>query len=521
MARNAPSSSVSDEYVEDDGEESAEEVNLMTLSSKVRTQERPIAPVQSVNRAAHIKTLLGVLLVLIDIVMLMAAFALAYKARTALPIFGLPVNPPPFSSYVPTMLLHVFTIIIMFYFSRMYHQRRALSRIDHARQILGVVTIGSVLVSGMQELIFKNSVFEVDYPRGMFFYAWGFSAIFSGFGRELHRVLMNRLRRRGLARDNLLIVGTSRVARDIALRIIGNPQLGYNVVGMASEQVKPKNKTAGIRILGVYTDLPYLIDMYQIEQVIIALPEAKRAEIVELVTLCQRGRVDIKVYPDIFAYMAGDLNVDDLGGTPLLTVRDIALRGWRLSLKRGLDLFGSFFGLVFLSPFMLLTAILIRLESEGPVFYTQERMGLDGRPFYMIKFRSMRMDAEMDGPGWTQEDDPRRTRLGKLMRRTNWDEIPQLINVLLGHMSLVGPRPERPIYVYQFMQHIPRYMERHREKAGMTGWAQVNGLRGDTSIAERTTYDLWYVENWSLWLDLKIIIRQLVQVVLRRDKNAY
>jgi lipopolysaccharide/colanic/teichoic acid biosynthesis glycosyltransferase len=170
---------------------------------------------------------------------------------------------------------------------------------------------------------------------------------------------------------------------------------------------------------------------------------------------------------------------------------------------------------------MLLTAMLIRMESEGPVFYIQERMGLDGRPFPMIKFRSMHVNAESNGPGWTQANDPRRTRLGQIMRRTNWDEMPQLINVLVGHMSLVGPRPERPVYVREFRDRIPRYMERHREKAGMTGWAQVNGLRGDTSIAERTSYDLWYIEHWSLWLDIKIILRTLLMVILRKQKNAY
>jgi len=240
-----------------------------------------------------------------------------------------------------------------------------------------------------------------------------------------------------------------------------------------------------------------------------------------LVTLCQRGRVDIKIFPDIFAYMAGDLNVDDLGGTPLLTVRDIALRGWKLSLKRGLDIFGALFGLIFLSPMLLLIAIIVRLESPGAPFYSQIRMGLDGRPFPIIKFRSMRKDAESKGVGWTIQNDPRITKVGKILRKTELDELPQLINVLLGHMSLVGPRPERPQYVQQFRQKIPRYMERHREKAGMTGWAQVNGLRGDTSIEERTSFDLWYVENWSLWLDIKIIIRTVLQAILRINRNAY
>jgi exopolysaccharide biosynthesis polyprenyl glycosylphosphotransferase len=172
-------------------------------------------------------------------------------------------------------------------------------------------------------------------------------------------------------------------------------------------------------------------------------------------------------------------------------------------------------GLIFLSPILLLVAIAIKLESPGPVFFVQERMGLDGKPFPVIKFRSMRSDAEKDGPGWTVSNDPRQTRLGTFLRKIDVDEMPQLINVLLGEMSLVGPRPEQPYYVNMFRQNVPRYMERHREKAGMTGWAQVNGLRGDTSIVERTKYDLWYSENWSILLDIKILLRTVWQVISR------
>jgi exopolysaccharide biosynthesis polyprenyl glycosylphosphotransferase len=214
------------------------------------------------------------------------------------------------------------------------------------------------------------------------------------------------------------------------------------------------------------------------------------------------------------------LTVDDLGGLPLLGVRDIALRGWKLSLKRGLDIVGAFFGLILLSPFLLLTSVLIYLSDRGPVFFCQERVGMDGKPFPMIKFRTMRRDAERLGK-WTTPDDPRKTRLGVFMRRMNWDEFPNLINVLYGQMSLVGPRPEQKQFVEEFRETIPRYMERHREKSGMTGWAQVNGLRGDTSIEERLKYDLYYVENWSLWFDLKIILRTIAQTILFRNRNAY
>ncbi|PJF34467.1 MAG: undecaprenyl-phosphate glucose phosphotransferase, partial [Candidatus Thermofonsia Clade 1 bacterium] len=338
-------------------------------------------------------------------------------------------------------------------------------------------------------------------------------------GRELHRQITVRLRKVGVARDRALIVGSGEAAQSIIQHIQNNPQLGYRIVGVVNGQAE--KHVAEMPVIGTTSDLSELIDLYHIDEVIIAQPELQRQELVSLVASCQRGQVSIKIYPDLFSYMAGGMSVDDLGGLPLLSVRDIALRGWKLSLKRGLDIFGAAIGLIFLSPFMLLTALLIKRESPGPVFFVQERMGLDGRPFPMLKFRSMRVDAEKNGPGWTKENDPRVTRIGRWMRRNNWDEIPNLINVLLGHMSLVGPRPEQPHFVQQFRERIPRYMERHREKAGVTGWAQVNGLRGDTSIEERLKYDLWYVENWSFWLDVKIILRTIVQTLTGRSKNAY
>ncbi|MEQ8672284.1 MAG: undecaprenyl-phosphate glucose phosphotransferase [Aggregatilineales bacterium] len=491
-------------------------------SARTDSGYQRLAPhITTPTRASRTRRALSILLICMDLLMLSLAFLMGYAGRIYIPLLARPDSLPPLINYMPTLFLHVATNLSIFYFYRMYHQRRVFSRFDQARDILGAVTIGSMMASALQELVFKGTLLEVDYPRGMFFYAWGFSIFMVILGREAHRILQWSVRRRGIARDNLLIIGTGRIARDIAQKVRDNDTLGYNIVGVVNDKVKPKGHVLGIPIIGLYNDLPELIDKYNVEQVIIALPDARRNEIVDLVTLCQRGRVDIKIFPDIFAYMAGDMNVDDLGGVPLLTVRDIALRGWKLSLKRSLDMIGSFIGLVFLSPFLLLTAILIRLESSGPVFYSQIRMGLDGRPFPMIKFRSMRSDAEADGPGWTIENDPRVTRIGRFMRRTNWDEMPQLVNVLLGQMSLVGPRPERPVYVQDFRDKIPRYMERHREKGGMTGWAQIHGYRGDTAIGPRLTYDLWYVENWSLWLDIKIIVHTIYQTFRNRSPNAY
>jgi len=486
-------------------------------------QRRGLAAAKHARRSRRVKAFMSVLLMIIDASMLMLAFVLAYRVRGSVQFFNVPNVQPMLTQYIPTIFFHVVIIMTIFYFSRFYHMRRAVSRIDHARNLLGAITIGALLVNSIQDLVLRNTGYDpVDYPRTLFFYVWVFSAVLVVSGREVHRALRRLLRRNSIERDNLLIIGVGNVAKDITKRILNNPQLGYNVVGMIP--VRPTGKQTpfmNVPLIGDQSEIPQIIDLYAIDQVIIAVPDPQRSELVDLITLCQRGKVDIKVYPDMFAYMAGDLSVDDLGGTPLITVRDTALRGWKLSLKRGLDFVGSGIGLIFLSPAMLLTATLIKLESPGDVFFTQERMGLDGRPFQMIKFRSMRADAEKNGPGWTTPGDPRITKIGAFMRKTNWDEIPQLINVFIGEMSLVGPRPERPFYVQQFRERIPRYMERHREKAGMTGWAQVNGLRGDTSIAERTSYDLWYVENWSLWLDIKIIIRTVIQTALRRDKNAY
>lgn len=478
-------------------------------------------PRPTARKSDNVARILVSLLVLTDVVALVAAFVLGYAVRERT-LLGTDVTQPAFIRYLMTMVLHVAIIVTIFYLSQMYHQRRAISRIDHGRNIVGAIIVGALMVNGIQELIFKSTIFEVDYPRSMLFYVWVFSVIFVVLGREIHRALRIQLRKHKIERANLIIVGMGKIARDITSKIKGSPELGYNVVGVVNVRSQPaKSNMLGVPVIGEYHDLPYLIDMYNVEQVIIALPDAQRNELVDLISLCRRGRVDIKIYPDMFAYMARDLSVDDLGGTPLLTVRDIAMRGWKLSLKRLMDIVGAVIGLIFLSPIMVVTAILIRMESAGDVFYTQERTGMDERPFQMIKFRTMRADAEATGPGWTVENDPRVTKLGRFLRRSNVDELPQLINVLVGDMSLVGPRPERPMYVQQFRERIPRYMERHREKAGMTGWAQVNGLRGDTSITERTVFDLWYVENWSLWLDIKIIIRTFLNMLLKRNTNAY
>jgi exopolysaccharide biosynthesis polyprenyl glycosylphosphotransferase len=467
------------------------------------------------QRIRHLFTLSQVLL---DASMVILAFFLAHQLRRAVDWPNTAVNLGPFADYTGMLLIQMVTLVSVFFFSRLYHTVRAVSRVDEFYQIFGSVSVGIVMSVAFSGFIFKNSVVELDYSRAMILDAWLLTILFVTLGRWLHYTLTTRLRAQGLGIDRVLIVGTGEVGHMILQKIQWNPGLGYKVIGMV-EMNGANERAFNVPVLGGPEQLAKLIDQYEIDEVIMALPEATHQETLSLIAQCERGSVSIKLYPDVFQIMASQVSIGDLGGLPLLSVRDVALRGWRLTVKRALDIAGSTVGLVFLSPFLLFTGLLIKLDSPGPVLYAQERMGLDAKPFWCLKFRSMRPDAEKDGPGWTTKDDPRRTRVGEFLRRFSLDELPQLINVFLGEMSLVGPRPERPIYVEQFRRSIPRYMDRHREKAGLTGWAQVNGLRGDTSIIERTRYDLWYIENWSLRLDFRIIIRTVLGAF--QDRNAY
>jgi exopolysaccharide biosynthesis polyprenyl glycosylphosphotransferase len=441
------------------------------------------------------------------------AFYLAYVLRLQSEYQDISLN---FKTYQGMMVIQILSVIITFFFYRLYHRHRAISHIDEFYLVFGGGSVGTVISIALISFIYKNSL---DYPRLMMVYAWLLTIVLVTIGRVIHARIQWNLRAQGWSQIRLLIIGTGDVARMVLKKIRQSSGTGYEAVGFISID-NGLESILGVPVLGHLDDLPEIIEQQKISEVIIALPEASSQEILNIIGNCERGRVAIKVFPDVFQIMAAEVSIDDLNGLPLLAVRDVALRGWRLTIKRTMDLIFSGILLIFTSPLMLLLALLIKLDSPGPVFYVQDRMGLDGNIFPIIKFRSMRPNAEDEsGPIWAKQDDNRPTRLGTFMRRFSIDEWPQLINVLLGSMSMVGPRPERPIFVNQFRQSIPRYMDRHREKAGMTGWAQVNGLRGDTSIVERTKYDLWYIENWSILLDLKIMLKTLLTVLF--DRNAY
>lgn len=454
----------------------------------------------------------GISLVGLDALMAGLAFFLGYQFRLQSEYQGI----PSFSQYWGMLIVHTVSTIIVFFFYRLYHRQRSLSYLDQFYAIFGAASVGTIIAIAFSTFIYKN---QLDYPRLMMVYIWLLTIILTAFGRLVQSRLQLSLQARGWGEEQVLIVGVGEVGRMVLQKIRRSPGLGYRVVGFVADEVGVK-AVQGCPVLGTTDDIPALVETEKINEIIIAMPEATHHEILKIISKCDRGRVSIKVFPDVFQIMASEVSIGDLAGLPLISVGDTALRGWRLTVKRGMDLVGSAVALVLLSPIMMLLALLVKLDSPGPVFFSQERMGLDGKSFMMLKFRSMRQDAEAEtGPVWTTADDPRRTRLGTFIRHFSIDEFPQLINVLLGEMSLVGPRPERPIFVEQFKKSIPRYMDRHREKAGITGWAQINGLRGDTSIIERTKYDLWYIENWSVALDIRILIRTVYNIFF--DKNAY
>ncbi len=454
-------------------------------------------------------------LVLTDLVCANVALLLSHYVRFVSGAFGYE-ELHPLRAYLGIAALQTLILPAVFSAHQMYRPRRAISWLDELYGVFTCFSITTVLVMVASALLWR----DFGPSRLLVAILWVLGIVLISFGRIVTLTVQMSLRARGLSESRLLIVGEGESARLVLQRIRHAPEFGYKPVGCL---IAPDSdgSQAELPVLGTTSEIAEVIRRYAIDDVIVATPTLSRDQLIETISLAQGEQVNIRIFPDLFQMLSSGLETVDLGGLPLLSVRDTALHGWNLVIKRTIDLAGALTALVLLSPLMLVIAVMVKITSpNGPVFYCQERVGLDGKPFQCIKFRSMHPDAEREtGPIWATQGDPRRTWFGALLRRFSLDELPQFINVLIGEMSLVGPRPERPHFVEQFRQRVPRYWDRHREKAGMTGWAQVNGLRGNTPIEERTAYDLWYVENWTPWLDLKIILRTPFAAL--RDRNAY
>ena len=470
----------------------------------------------------HLFTLVSALtLFLTDSVSLVVAFVSAYRLRDISGLLGPRVDPPT-NTYLLLVGIASATILAVFTLSGSYRPRRAISRMDEFSRIVTRVSLGLIVAVATTSFLLGE---EFIYSRQMLAYGWAFAVVAVTASRFVHSGVVGRLRARGVASDRLLIVGIGTTGRIVLDKVRSSPHLGYDVVGFVRHQGSDDEQPGqvdDVPVLGVSDDLASIVRAYQIDEMIVALAGIPHEEILELVYAVTDEPVSIRVYPDSFRLLTSDsLSVTDLNGLPTVSVRTIGLRPVDRAVKRAMDIAFSTVVLIAFAPVMLVIAALVTITSRGPVFYVQERVGQDGRHIQVLKFRTMRADAEAhSGPVWASQDDPRRTRVGKVLRRYSLDELPQFINVLLGEMSIVGPRPERPFFVEQFRQTIPAYMARHHEKSGITGWAQVNGLRGDTSVEERTRYDLYYVENWSILFDVKIMAKTLLHI-FRRDNNAY
>jgi Undecaprenyl-phosphate glucose phosphotransferase len=336
--------------------------------------------------------------------------------------------------------------------------------------------------------------------------------------RRLSWSAIRGLRSRGYNQTYSLIVGTGRVARKTARALRHATWMGIKNLGFVED--RPTRWTGDLNILGAPADLPVLIQKYDIEHVFIALPMSRYDQARRVFDILSQSLVEVRLIADVPELSGLSLTTANLDGLPVIGLRESPHFGLNIVVKRFMDILLASLALLLLAPVMLLIAALIKLTSKGPVFYRQERCGLNGRPFQMLKFRSMRVDAEQQtGAVWAQKDDPRRTRLGTFLRKTSLDELPQFINVLRGDMSLVGPRPERPVFISRFRKTIPNYMARHCVKSGITGWAQVHGWRGNTSLRKRIQFDLYYITHWTPWLDLRILLMTVLRGLIHR--NAY
>ncbi len=456
------------------------------------------------------------LLLLMDWATLSVSWVLSYYLRFYSGIVPVYKGIPPFKVYLALLVFMIPLWGLVFKTFGLYRPRRVSTRFSE------VLDIGKA--STFATLIFISLTFlfrQYEFSRLTFIYFWLINIVFLSLTRIVFRELLRFLRQRGYNQRYALIVGAEKLGQELVTKLRKHPELGVQVSGFLTNDPNiVGNDIQGIKVLGKYPDARELITKRNIDIVFIALPFHAHSQLKEVLEWIGDEMVSIMVLPDLFEFVTLRGSVSEFEGMPLISLRDTPLYGWNIIVKRVLDVVFSALVLLFTAPVMLTLAVLIKLTSGGPVLFKQERMGLDGKTFNMLKFRTMLVNAEKTtGPVWTQKDDPRCTKTGKLLRKTSLDELPQFFNVLRGDMSIVGPRPERPVFIENFRNTIPKYMLRHKMKAGITGWAQVSGWRGNTSLEKRIEYDLYYIENWSLNFDLKIIWLTLWNGLIH--KHAY
>lgn len=457
------------------------------------------------------------LMVIADAAITAASFMSAYYFKFYVLGDGPGIGVLPASEYLALLPFVLPIYMLLYYTCGVYAPKRTVRR---RFEIFGIVksnTIGILTLIIVLYMIVR----EINFSRSVMFFFYVFNVLVTSCFRLALRKGLRSIRKKGYNLKHILLVGYSRAAEEYIDRLSDNPQWGYVACGILDDHIPAGTTYKGVKVLGRLGNLEYILPENKLDEIAISLSLKDYEHLESIVAVCEKFGVHTKFIPDYNSLIPSKPYTEDLMGLPVINIRYVPLTNTgNIIIKRIMDIVGSIFGIVVTSPVMLLTVLLIKLTSPGPVIFRQERVGLHNRAFYMYKFRTMeRQPPGEEKKAWTVRNDPRVTPVGKFLRRTSLDELPQLFNILKGNMSLVGPRPERPLFVEKFKEEIPRYMVKHQVRPGLTGWAQVNGLRGDTSIRKRIEYDIYYIENWTIWFDLKIILMTFFTGFI--NKNAY
>lgn len=460
--------------------------------------------------------LLNITLVLIDVLVIVVSFWSSFWLRFDTTLFGPIGDHLSYQSYTLFMLLAVIPVYLILYFAfGLYKPRRTYKNIfSEATQI---IKVNIVAFFALVSILFIIN--QPNFSRIMLFLVAFIASILGIIERFAIRSFLIRLRMDNRNLKHILIVGDNELAFTFARKIKNNPYLGFSISGILGRSEHVGDVIEGVRVIGSFEDLDKILEKHRFDRVVLAIPLKYYDKINELVESCEKVGIKAEIIPDYIRYFPAQPSVDMIEDIPIINIRYIPLDDdFNKFIKFVSDYVISIIAIVITSPIMIITAIAIKLTSPGPIIFKQERIGHNSKPFMMFKFRSMKVqDPREEKSEWTTKDDPRKTKVGNFIRKTSIDELPQFFNVLKGEMSVVGPRPERPFFVNQFKESIPKYMVKHQVKYGLTGWAQIHGCRGDTSINKRIEYDIEYVENWHLGLDLGIMIK----TILKKNPNAY
>lgn len=469
---------------------------------------------------SHQKTL-NRIHVIIDLVLLVLAYALAYAFRFLwlgwIPTFyAVPGTYLSFSTYMNYLWVILPGYFVILLNNGVYRPQRSAGRFLEIIRIVKINIIGMIYIMALLFL-----VKEINISRWFLVFFFLLNVSMELGYRFCLRFILHKIRKEGYNTKKVLLVGYSRTAEGLLDRMQQNPQWGYDIIGILDDEMEVGTKYKNTTVIGILSDLDSLLKEHELDEINITMKMEDYVRLAEIVAKCEKSGVHTKFLPDYQDIIPTIPYMEDLEGLPVVHIRKVPLaNGFNRFIKRTMDLvLGAIALLIALVP-MIIVAILIKCTSKGPIIYSQKRVGYHNKEFLMYKFRSMELQEESkEKSAWTTFRDPRVTPIGKFIRKTSIDELPQLWNVLKGDMSLIGPRPERPFYVEKFKEEIPRYMVKHQVRPGMTGWAQVNGYRGDTSIRKRIDYDLYYIENWTPSFDILILFLTVFKGFI--NKNAY